>query len=459
MTQHSGPTPGGGRGDIRPSSRPRWPRTWRSERPPAGGPAYQVAARSWCSPSASRRVVLAYGYGLGSLRRPGPGLWPFVVSLADRRAVGRAPGRRSHLADARAVHAARACSSPAARDLRRVRLPAPGHRLRDPRHPARHRLAALPRRGVVAHHDRHRRSSHRAAFYLLFLYALDIPLPHLSPSEPGREHDGHAFLDGFAVVTQTDQPALLPDRRRSSACSSACCPASARPPRWRSCCRSTYSASTRSRRSSCSPASTTAPSTAAPSPRCCCACPARHLGGHRVRRLRPGQAGQGRHRARHRRDRLVHRRDRLDHRPDACWARSSRASRSTSARRSTPRWRCSACCSSPPSATATPSRPSIAAASACCWPPSAATASPAPTGSPSTACNSPTASTSSSSRWACSGSARSSTTSRSATASRTCRPPSPTSGPPARTSSRPAPPSAAARSSASSSACCPAAAP
>jgi putative tricarboxylic transport membrane protein len=26
-------------------------------------------------------AVLAHGYGLGSLRRPGPGLWPFVVSV------------------------------------------------------------------------------------------------------------------------------------------------------------------------------------------------------------------------------------------------------------------------------------------------------------------------------------------------------------------------------------------
>ena len=67
-----------------------------------------------------------------------------------------------------------------------------------------------------------------------------------------------------------------------------------------------------------------------------------------------------------------------------------------------------------------------------------------------------TASTSSSSPWASSASARSSTTSRSATARRTCPPRSPTSGPRARTSSRPPPPSAAARSSASSSASCPA---
>ena len=32
------------------------------------------------SPSASAGAWLAYGYGLGTLRRPGPGLWPFIVS-------------------------------------------------------------------------------------------------------------------------------------------------------------------------------------------------------------------------------------------------------------------------------------------------------------------------------------------------------------------------------------------
>ena len=77
--EHEPPRPAAGRTSW-PSSRPRWPRSWPSERPPAGGPAYQVAARSWPSPSASLGAVLAYGYGLGSLRRPGPGLWPFVVS-------------------------------------------------------------------------------------------------------------------------------------------------------------------------------------------------------------------------------------------------------------------------------------------------------------------------------------------------------------------------------------------
>jgi hypothetical protein len=50
------------------------------ERPPAGGTAYQVVAALVVLALGLGAAVLAYGYGLGSLRRPGPGLWPFVVS-------------------------------------------------------------------------------------------------------------------------------------------------------------------------------------------------------------------------------------------------------------------------------------------------------------------------------------------------------------------------------------------
>jgi hypothetical protein len=51
------------------------------ERPPAGGPAYQVVAATVVLVFGIGAAVLAYGYGLGSLRRPGPGLWPFAVSV------------------------------------------------------------------------------------------------------------------------------------------------------------------------------------------------------------------------------------------------------------------------------------------------------------------------------------------------------------------------------------------
>jgi putative tricarboxylic transport membrane protein len=51
------------------------------ERPPAGGPAYQVVGALVALAVGVTGAVLAYGYGLGSLRTPGPGLWPFVVSV------------------------------------------------------------------------------------------------------------------------------------------------------------------------------------------------------------------------------------------------------------------------------------------------------------------------------------------------------------------------------------------
>jgi hypothetical protein len=51
------------------------------ERPPAGGPAYQVVSAVFVLLIGLAGAWLSYGYGLGSLRRPGPGLWPFLVSL------------------------------------------------------------------------------------------------------------------------------------------------------------------------------------------------------------------------------------------------------------------------------------------------------------------------------------------------------------------------------------------
>jgi hypothetical protein len=51
------------------------------ERPPAGGPGYQLAGALIGLAIGLGGAVLAYGYGLGSLREPGPGLWPFVVSV------------------------------------------------------------------------------------------------------------------------------------------------------------------------------------------------------------------------------------------------------------------------------------------------------------------------------------------------------------------------------------------
>jgi putative tricarboxylic transport membrane protein len=50
-------------------------------RPPAGGPAYQVIGALAALAVGVTGAVLAYGYGLGTLKRPGAGLWPFTVSM------------------------------------------------------------------------------------------------------------------------------------------------------------------------------------------------------------------------------------------------------------------------------------------------------------------------------------------------------------------------------------------
>jgi hypothetical protein len=51
------------------------------DRPIAGGTAYQTVGALVGIAVGIGGAVLAYGYGLGSLREPGPGLWPFVVSV------------------------------------------------------------------------------------------------------------------------------------------------------------------------------------------------------------------------------------------------------------------------------------------------------------------------------------------------------------------------------------------
>lgn len=51
------------------------------ERPPAGGPSYQVVGALVALALGVGAALLAYGYGLGSLNKPGPGLWPFIVGV------------------------------------------------------------------------------------------------------------------------------------------------------------------------------------------------------------------------------------------------------------------------------------------------------------------------------------------------------------------------------------------
>lgn len=50
-------------------------------RPPAGGPAYQIAGAVTALVIGLGAAALSWSYGLGSLVSPGPGLWPFVISV------------------------------------------------------------------------------------------------------------------------------------------------------------------------------------------------------------------------------------------------------------------------------------------------------------------------------------------------------------------------------------------
>ena len=140
-----------------PSWRPRLPTSWRST-------ALRRAGRRtrWRGALVSLAVgltgaVLAYGYGLGTLRRPGAGLWPFAISMVivvlsvALLVVGR------HARGQRAVHPRQPAGARRRDVVRGVRRAAPGHRLRDPVAAAVRGLAEVPRRRVLAQHGRGQR--------------------------------------------------------------------------------------------------------------------------------------------------------------------------------------------------------------------------------------------------------------------------------------------------------------
>ena len=68
-------------GDILAEIEAEVTRELEEHRPPAGGPAYQIAGTLVALVIGVLGAVLAYSYGLGTLRRPGAGLWPFVISV------------------------------------------------------------------------------------------------------------------------------------------------------------------------------------------------------------------------------------------------------------------------------------------------------------------------------------------------------------------------------------------
>ena len=148
------------------------------ERPPAGGPAYQVVSALVVLAIGIGGAYLAYGYGLGSLRRPGPGLWPFAVSflIAALAVMLLVVGR--HLDDAEKFTKASllVLAGGATFVGLGLLLPAIGFEI-----PAillgivwlRFLGGESWRSTIVVS------VATTAAFYLLFLYVLKIPLPHL----------------------------------------------------------------------------------------------------------------------------------------------------------------------------------------------------------------------------------------------------------------------------------------
>jgi len=152
--------------------------TLAEEELPPGGPAYQTIGALLTLAVGIGGLVLALDYGLDSLRRPGPGLWPFVCAsvITVLSVVLLVVGRR--LEDS--VAFSRASVLPAIGVLTFIGLgvlmPLIGFEI-----PSlvlcvvwlrflggeTWRSTVLISVGTVA------------AFYLLFLHGLSIPLPHL----------------------------------------------------------------------------------------------------------------------------------------------------------------------------------------------------------------------------------------------------------------------------------------
>ena len=150
----------------------------KEHRPPAGRPAYQLVPALVTLAIGAAGAILSYGYGLGTLRRPGAGLWPFAVSLliVVLSLVLLAVGR--HLQDSEKFTRASFLVLGGLVTFVGLGLliPLMGFEL-----PALALSVVWLRflggeswRSTVAVSV-----ATVAAFYLLFLYALSIPLPHL----------------------------------------------------------------------------------------------------------------------------------------------------------------------------------------------------------------------------------------------------------------------------------------
>jgi putative tricarboxylic transport membrane protein len=148
------------------------------DRPPQGGPVYQTVGAVVGIAIGVVGAVLSYGYGLGSFHQPGGGLWPFIVSvvIAALSAVLLVTGRK--LTDSEAFTRSSLLTIVGAITFVAFGLlmPVVGFEI-----PAlvmcviwlRFLGGESWRNTVIVS------VVTVAAFYLLFLYGLRIPLPHL----------------------------------------------------------------------------------------------------------------------------------------------------------------------------------------------------------------------------------------------------------------------------------------
>jgi putative tricarboxylic transport membrane protein len=148
------------------------------ERPPAGGPVYQTLGALVGIAIGVGGAVLAYGYGLGSLREPGPGLWPFVVSvlIATLSVLLLVVGRGLTDSEAFTRSSALAVIGVVTFVAFGLLMPLTGFEI-----PAL-ALCVIWLRFLGGQSWRNTvviSVLTTAAFYFLFLYALRIPLPHL----------------------------------------------------------------------------------------------------------------------------------------------------------------------------------------------------------------------------------------------------------------------------------------
>jgi putative tricarboxylic transport membrane protein len=148
------------------------------DRPPEGGPIYQTVGALVGIAIGVVGAVLSYGYGLGSFEKPGGGLWPLIVSvlIAVLSAVLLVTGRR--LTDSEAF--TRSSLLPLIGAVTFVAfgflMPVTGFEI-----PALV-MCAIWLRFLGGESWRNTvvvSVVTVAVFYLLFLYGLRIPLPHL----------------------------------------------------------------------------------------------------------------------------------------------------------------------------------------------------------------------------------------------------------------------------------------